>query len=288
MLLYITCTASVGYVVYFILLLGILVLILLLFKRIVGAVLDALELLYAKFTKRPLYVHFYPFKKRLNANQIHVLENRFNFYKRLEPKHKVYFQHRLAVFLKQKKFKGKDGFVITEEVKVLVAATAVMLTFGFRNYTIRYVKHIFIYPTIYYSQFTRTTNKGEYNARLKTLVLSWDNFLEGYSIENDKLNLGIHEFAHAIHINSIKSQDINAILFVDTFSELRAMLAHTDLKSRLQNSNFIRPYGFTNDSEFLAVILETFIETPYSFKKQFPKLYRKVNQMLNYSDIYKL
>ncbi len=266
------------------LLLGVLILVVLLIKRIIIAFLGTIELSYALLCKRPLFVHFYVKTIKLNQDQIKILETQFEFYKTLDVKCKGYFRHRVGVFLKEKTFEAKDDFVLTEEAKVLIAATAIMLTFGFRDYNIRYVKTIVIYPTVYYSRFSKTLNKGEFNPRLKTLVLSWDNFLEGYRIEDDKINLGIHEFAHAIHYNSMKSYDINSILFVDEFNELRRMLAaDTPLKKRLVASKFIRSYAFTNDSELLAVILETFIETPKDFKIEFPELYIKVKHMLNFN-----
>lgn len=274
----------IGNIILIILLLCVLFLVLLFIRKIITSVLDGLEMVYALFTKRPVFVHFHPFKRKLSVNQTKILEREFAFYKRLDKKRKSYFRHRVATFIKKKTFEGKEGFIITDEVKILVSATAVMLTFGFRNYEIPYIKNVIIYPTEYFSRFSKTTNKGEFNARLKTLVLSWDNFLEGHRIEDDKLNLGIHEFAHAIHFSCIKSEDINSILFVDTFNELRKMLTDNEiLKIKLTNSNFIRSYAFTNDSEFLAVIIETFIESPKLFQKQFPKLYSMVKQMLNFN-----
>ena len=38
---------------------------------------------------------------------------------------------------------------------------------------------------------------------------------------------------------------------------------------------------FSNQFEFLAVILENFFETPLEFEKQFPYLFNKVSLMLN-------
>ena len=35
--------------------------------------------------------------------------------------------------------------------------------------------------------------------------------------------------------------------------------------------------------EFLAVIIESFIETPNEFKSQFPKVYFEIRQMLNFN-----
>ncbi|TBN05460.1 hypothetical protein EYD45_04065 [Hyunsoonleella flava] len=274
----------IGNIILAILLMGVLFLILLFIRKIITSVLDGLEMVYALFTKRPFFVHFHPFKRKLSKEQTRILEKEFAFYRRLDKKRKSYFKHRVATFIKKKTFEGKEGFIITDKVKILVSATAAMLTFGFRNYKIPYVKNVVVYPTEYFSRFSKTTNKGEFNARLKTLVLSWDNFLEGHRIEDDKLNLGIHEFAHAIHFSCIKSEDINSILFVDTFNELRNMLSDNEtLKTKLTNSEFIRSYAFTNDSELLAVIIETFIESPKVFKSLFPNIYIKVKQMLNFN-----
>lgn len=274
----------IGNIILAILLLGVAVLVFLFIRKIITTVLDGIEMVYALIAKRPIFVHFYLFKRKLSPKQLFILNHEFSFYNRLGKKHQRYFQHRVATFLKKKTFEGKAGFEITEEVRVLVAATGIMLTFGFRNYKIPYIKKIIIYPTEYFSRFSKTTNKGEFNARLKTLVLSWDNFLDGHRIEDDKLNLGIHEFAHAIHFSCIKSEDINSILFVDTFNELRHRLsANETLKQALAGSELIRSYAFTNDSELLAVIIETFIESPKAFKTYFPDVYAKVKQMLNFN-----
>lgn len=274
----------IGNIILTLLLCGVAFLLLLLIRKIVITVLDGIEMVYALFHKRPIVIHFYLFKRELTAEQTFILKSEFTFYNRLSKRYKRYFRHRVATFLRRKKFEGKKGFVVTEEVKVLVAATGVMLTLGFRNYLVSYIKNIIIYPSMYYSRFSKTENKGEFNPRLKSLVLSWDNFLDGHRIEDDKLNLGIHEFAHAIHFNSIKNDDINSVLFVDTFSELRNLLSDDSrLKERLMASKLIRSYAFTNDSELLAVIIETFIEAPDEFKSSFPEIYGKVKQMLNFN-----
>ena len=62
--------------------------------------------------------------------QIQVLHNQFQFYKKLSPKKKIYFEHRVATFIEKYTFHGKEGLQVTDEMKILIAATAVMLTFG--------------------------------------------------------------------------------------------------------------------------------------------------------------
>src|SRR5690606_1527818 len=133
-----------------------------------------------------------------------------------------------------------------------------------------------------------TTNqeyhKGEFNPKLQVLVLSWKDFKNGFDVKNDNINLGIHEFAHAIHLNSIKERDVSSTIFADTFKELTTLLSEKEiLRKELIESKYFREYAYTNQYEFLAVIIENFIETPTEFKTQFPEVYDKTKQMLNFN-----
>ncbi|OUS03496.1 hypothetical protein A9Q86_00865 [Flavobacteriales bacterium 33_180_T64] len=239
---------------------------------------------YAIKNKRPFFVHFYLYKKKLGDKEKRILRNQFSFYKRLNTTQKDIFNHRVASFIDAKSFLGREGLVVTNEMKVLIAATSTMLTFGFRNYRIDLIERIIIYPNSFYSQSNDAEHKGELNPKLKVLVLSWEDFLIGYDDENDNLNLGIHEFTHAIHINSLKSRDISSLIFKSAFGELTDLLtAEEELRQKLIESKYFRAYAFTNQFEFVAVIVETFIETPHDFKRQFPRIYNKTREMLNFN-----
>lgn len=243
-----------------------------------------LEMAYVLKHKKPLYNHFYVFLRQLNASQKAILKHHFSFYKNLSEKEKKYFEHRVALFIKDKDFIGRGGCKITDEMKVLISATAVMLTFGFRDFYIGVISKIVVYPNKFYSNTNQTYHRGEFNPKLKTLVLSWEDFKSGFSDENDNLNLGIHEFTHAIHINSIKERDVSSTIFSDSFKELTKLLSLNEtLRNELIASEYFRKYAFTNQFEFVAVIIENFIETPKEFKAQFPKIYHKVRQMLNFN-----
>jgi MtfA peptidase len=247
-------------------------------------IVKMIEIGYVFKYKKPYYVHFYPVKRKLTKQQIDILNHKFRFYKKLPDKHKSYFEHRVASFIIDKDFIGREGLIITDEIKVLISATAVMLTFGFRDFYIALISKIIVYPNKFYSNTNKDYHKGEFNPKLETLVLSWEDFLQGYNIENDNLNLGIHEFTHAIHLNSIKERDISSTIFSDSFNELSLMLSSKeDLRNKLMASKYFRKYAFTNQFEFLAVAIENFIETPQEFKSEFPEIYGKLRQMLNFN-----
>ena len=233
--------------------------------------------------KKPFFTHFYLIKKRLTQKQKLILKD-FLFYGRLSKKEKGYFEHRVACFIEDKTFIGRDELRIDDHVKVLISATAIMLTFGFRDFYIGLIDKIFVYPKPFYSKTNDDYHKGEFNPKLKSLVLSWEDFIHGYNIGDDNLNLGIHEFAHAIHLNSLKERDVSSTIFKDSFKELTEILSNSKpMRDKLIASRYFREYAYTNQFEFLAVLIEYFFETPVEFKTQFPSIYLKVKQMLNFS-----
>jgi Mlc titration factor MtfA (ptsG expression regulator) len=242
-----------------------------------------IEVGYVLKYKKPFYTHFYLKLRNLNSEQNSILKNQFSFYKRLTEKEKKYFEHRVASFIIDKDFIGRENIKITEEIRTLISATAVMLTFGFRDFYIPLISKIIVYPDEFYSKINDEYHKGEFNPKFKSLVLSWKDFKKGFQIDDDNINLGIHEFTHAIHLNSIKERDVSATIFSDSFAEITDFLSNNEaLRQRLLDSEYFRAYGYTNQYEFLAVIIETFIETPNEFRSQFPEIYNKTNQMLNF------
>jgi Mlc titration factor MtfA (ptsG expression regulator) len=243
-----------------------------------------IELGYVMRNKKPLYLYFYPFLRTLTQLQKSILINQFSFYNKLTEKEQKYFEHRVASFLKDKDFIGRDNLKISDEMRVLISSTAVMLTFGFRDFYIGLIDKIFVYPKEFYSRANDDYHKGEFNPKLETLVLSWEDFIKGFQTSDDNINLGIHEFAHAIHLNSTKERDVSSTIFSDSFKELTDLLTNdSELRETLITSEYFREYGYTNQYEFVAVIIETFIETPKKFRNQFPTIYSKTKQMLNFN-----
>ena len=146
------------------------------------------------------------------------------------------------------------------------------------------IDKIIIYPEAFYSNSNEAYHKGELNPQHSALVISWNDFLLGYEDDSDNINLGIHEFTHALHLNSLKNNDVSSLIFKTAFLELTDLLtAEEELRNKLIASKYFRDYAFTNQFEFVAVVVETFIETPDQFKQQFPRIYNKTREMLNFN-----
>ncbi|MBZ0328046.1 MAG: zinc-dependent peptidase [Altibacter sp.] len=237
---------------------------------------------YAAAYNRPLYRHYFVYKK-VTSEQRKILEQEFTFYGKLSPKHKRQFQHRVASFISEKKFVGRDQLVVTERMKVLIAAMGCMLSFGRKNYEYVLIEFILIYPGEFYSSINNDYHKGEFNPRERALVLSWKHFEEGYKITDDNLNLGIHEFMHAMQLEAIRSKDIDSSRFGKQFQNILQELTQQDVKDKLDETRYFRAYAFSNQYEFMAVLTEYFIESPGDFRSHFPKLYDYTKKLLNFN-----
>lgn len=230
---------------------------------------------------KPFFVHFCPFPKKISPAALHFLNANFPFYVGLSDKKKVYFEHRIACILNKYEFVAREDFVITEEVKVHVAATLTMLSFGMREYLCEVFDKIIIYPSVYFSRITKQYHKGEFNPNTKAVVFSWEDFQKGFDVSSDNLNLGIHEFAHVLHYQGLQSSGSGAVLFSRMYTIINEEMSDAEFRKQLIQSNYFRLYAFTNQFEFLAVILEHYFETPLEFETRFPDLYDKVSLMLN-------
>jgi Mlc titration factor MtfA (ptsG expression regulator) len=246
-----------------------------------GAIFKFLEYAFGLVFGKPLFVHFCPFPKKISPEALHFLKTQFPFYVRLSDRKKVYFEDRIANFLEEYEFISRENFIITEEVKVHVAATLIMLSFGMREYLSDVFDRIIIYPSIYFSRITKQYHKGEFNPNTKTIVFSWEDFQKGFDISSDNLNLGIHEFAHVLHHHGLESNDSSAVLFSRMYALIKEELSDAVFREQLIQSHYFRIYAFTNQFEFLAVVLEHYFETPLEFEQRFPELYKNVSLMLN-------
>ena len=243
------------------------------------------EIIYLRNYKKPLVVFANFSFFEINNEQRDILVQNFHFYTRLKPKYKRYFEHRVVNFISKYQFVGKD-ISVTEEMKITIAGTAIMLTFGMRDYLNPLFKRIIIFPDIYYSGQADNYHKGEFNPRLESIVFSWKHFKEGIEITNDNLNLGLHEFTHAFHIHSLKSDRATAVLFNESLQNLFKVVSNLQIKEQLISSGFLRDYAYENQFEFVAVLLEYFFESPQEFKVKFPSIFLKVKHMINYNENY--
>lgn len=256
------------------------------FLILVNVVFRVVEPVYMVIFNKPLYLYFYLLPKKLKPEQRRILEKEFPFYRRLTDNKKVYFEHRVKIIVSYYSYLGKEELVVTDEMKIMIAGTYAMLTFGMRDYLIDLFKTILIYPSVYYSNLNQEYHKGEFNARMKVVVFSWEDFVIGHKTTNDNINLGLHEFSHVLHLHCLKSNNPSAIIYFDEYKKVINYYNDEKLCKELFASGYFRDYALENQFEFIAVVLEHFFETPQIFKSKFPELFQDVATMINLNGVY--
>lgn len=209
-----------------------------------------------------------------------ILQKGCQYYQQLPPDKKPLFERKVQHFIMLKRFVPRQITHVTAEMKVLIAATAVQLTFGLPHVYLRHFRTILVYPDTYYSTISRKYHKGEVNPAWGIIVISWRNFVEGYVNPGDSINLGLHEMAHALRLENMIRNSEHGFLDEALMQRWEALSLHELQKIRQGESHIFREYAGSDEEEFFAIAVENFFERPRDFWGSMPELYRVMCQIL--------
>ncbi|HKR03117.1 MAG TPA: zinc-dependent peptidase, partial [Bacteroidia bacterium] len=204
-----------------------------------------------------------------------LLLRKFPYYKKLSEKSRIKFLIRLHRFVRSKTITGREGLEVTDEMKALIGASAIQLTFGLNYYWLNHYEEIILFPDIFHNSRMDQFHKGETGS--DRVVLSWKHFLEGYDDESDKLNLGLHELAHALDLSRIANDSDE---YFKEYYNKWYFVSKGEYQNMQQSPSFLRAYAGVNFREFFAVCVEHFFEAPAEFQKHLPDIYRHLTILL--------
>lgn len=219
----------------------------------------------------------------LNFKEKELLAKNFVMYDRLPEAYREKVNERIVWFRSKKSFVFYGGVTETEELKLVMSATAAFMLLGLRKYKMKNsLFRIVVYPSKYYSRMNRRYHLGEYNPRFKTLVLSADKIWQGFEIPSDNRNLAVHEFAHALSFEMQKMGSWEARRFRVGLRKIGRLFEKKEFQKKLVTTQYFRQYGMTNLHEFFSVAIENYFETPSVFHQDFPELFEIIQSMLNF------
>jgi len=203
----------------------------------------------------------------------------FEYFNTLNGHWQEVFNSRCMEFISEKTIIGAEGFKPNNKVKAIIAACAVQLTLGLDVWDLNYFESIIIHPSDFDDKASGLKYRGETNLA-GFIRLSWKGFILGYKISDDNINLGLHEFTHALRLSPIKgsTQDYFVEHYFNKW-QAAAIEAYYDIKNKRQT--IFRKYGGVNMSEFTSVCIEHYFESPEEIKKQYPNLYYCTAILLN-------
>ncbi|MCP4150875.1 MAG: zinc-dependent peptidase [bacterium] len=208
-----------------------------------------------------------------------ILEDHFPLYQKLPLPLRDDLKSKIKIFLHEKKFHGCRELVVTEAMKVSIAAQACLLLLNRETDYFPKLVTVNIYPSAYVSQgangpvFGESWNSGE-------LVLAWDSSRHGAANMFDGQNVVFHEFAHQLDQEDGVADGAPILEKRSAYASWAAILGEEyekliSKKKRLRKT-VLSKYGATHPAEFFAVATEAFFEKPGQLNKKHPELFQEL------------
>lgn len=192
------------------------------------------------------------------------------FYRDLDDQDKVRFQYRVRDYLKGRQIKEARAVEVEAEVKILIAAAAVSLTFAVHKFWYPYFNLILLREGDYL-ELIRKRYQRERLRMQGAIVISKEQLINASRQPERLLHPGFHEFAHAIyHENAIEEEgymDITEPQCRDKMTSQAEVLKDFDLLTpELLEKSTLYPQQF-----FASTMLWQF-SRPDEFKSSAPEL----------------
>lgn len=196
----------------------------------------------------------------------------------------------LRVFISEVTWEGCGGQSVTEEMKVLIAGQACMLTLGRSLDDLAIVRSILVYPEAYFAPADEVDDAGVVTEgeedregeawETGIVVLSWADLRQD-ARRRDGRNLVLHELAHQLDMNDGEANGMPRIDEISLRKRWREVMStEFEALGRMaqrgkagRRSGVLDPYGAEDESEFFSVCVEAFFEKGALLKETHPGLY---------------
>jgi len=210
-------------------------------------------------------------------NQFYM--DNISYFNKLDINGKYKFVDRSIELRKSIEIQTREDLNLTPEMEYFICGCLAQLTFGFKNPHIEMLKGVVLFPNHFYSRLVENWVKGLAMGN-GVVFLSWYHFVEGYEYSRDTYNLGLHEFAHMLRMQTFSEGNIDS-KFSNYFDEYNEIAMMSFINHRNGADDFFREYGSTNEAEFFSVCIENFFEIPDLFEAELPTLYYHLCYLLN-------
>lgn len=200
------------------------------------------------------------------------------FYRALPADEQRRFEVELMIFLHEVRITGVNT-EIDDRTMLLAAASAEIPVFSFPEWEYPNLGEILIYPRAFNRAF-QTEGEGRNiwgmvgNGPLQDImILVQPALIAGFENNKDKINVGIHEFAHLLDGADGSIDGIPRAFLENRYIEPWLEVMRYEIQRIEAGKSKMNPYGASNPMEFFAVSTEYFFEHPESLKKNKPELY---------------
>ncbi len=186
----------------------------------------------------------------------------------------------------QRRWEAANGFELTDEIRVVIAAQAALLVLGLGIDCYRDVTAVIVHPTTVTLRGERPgparglatdaplTIAGQTHDRRGPVLIAWDAARSGARHPERGVNVVLHEFAHKLDM--LDGLVDGTPPLPDAAARRRWVEVCTDEYRRLragEDGSPLRGYAAVNPGEFFAVATEVFFDRPVELAALKPTLY---------------
>ena len=200
-----------------------------------------------------------------------LLDN-YDHYDRLPPDLRRRFEDDVRVFMAETRVTGIEA-AVTDELRLLVAASAVTLSVGWPDYEWDQLTEVLLYPHSFdrdYS-FESPDLVGQAHG-WGTIILSIPALRESFADPDDGYHVGIHEFAHLLELDQTRFDGIPPGLSPEGSREWTRLMDR-EMERMRKGKSVIDDYGAHEPAEFLAVAVEAFFESALELRLRHREVY---------------
>jgi Mlc titration factor MtfA (ptsG expression regulator) len=219
-----------------------------------------------------------------------TLVHRVPLYRRLPPGLQRELRELVQVFVAEKSFVGCAGLVVSDEMRVVIAAQACLLLLNRRTGCYPGLHRVLVYPGAFFVERLQPGAAGVLQERRDLLsgeswsqgqvILSWADVLDGASVPDDGRNVVIHEFAHQLDQQTGVANGAPRLGSRERYERWSKVLAAAYVAAQPGSDDAAPPlisgYGTSSPAEFFAVTTEVFFEQPQRLAAEFPDLHREL------------
>lgn len=211
-----------------------------------------------------------------------ILTQHIQFYQQLDNAGKLVFDKKVNAFLAGITIEGV-GTVIDDTDRVMIASSAVIPIFGFKDWRYQNLTNVILYPDTFDGEFQFEGENRSILGMVGTgymngqMILSRAALIKGFSKQAGKENTAIHEFVHLLDKSDGATDGIPENLLAHEYVMPWVKMIHQEIHKIEAGKSDIDPYAITNEAEFFAVVAEYFFQKPDELKHKHPELYEMLS-----------
>jgi Mlc titration factor MtfA (ptsG expression regulator) len=206
--------------------------------------------------------------------------------KRWPPPLQQRLRQHVQVFLAEVPIIGCRGVVVTDAMRLTIAALACLLLLG-RHERFHGLREVLLYPSAFVVPQVSATPGGVVHEQRQVLagqswsrgqvILAWDAVQHDAAHPASGRNVVLHEFAHQLDQETGAANGAPPMGSRDQAAQWSQVMAQAwqALHARLARGELgvLDPYGATDAAEFFAVATEAFYGRPHELRGEQPELY---------------